>query len=60
MKYMCKIKQMKVVGFQKRCTSRSYRNNKLKEMYETLEGALDRCADVADVIEDIALKYGNG
>ena len=29
-------------------------------MYETLEGALDRFADVADVIEDIALKYGNG
>ena len=57
---MCKIEQMKVVEFQKRCTSRSYRNNKLKEMYETLEGALDRCADVADVIEDIALKYGNG
>lgn len=33
---------------------------KLKEIYETLEGAVDRCADVADVIEDIALKYGNG
>jgi predicted phosphate transport protein (TIGR00153 family) len=31
---------------------------KLKEIYETLEGALDRCADVADVVEDIALKYG--
>ena len=31
---------------------------KLKEVYETLEGALDRCADVADVFEDIALKYG--
>jgi len=30
---------------------------KLKEIYETLEGALDRCADVADVIEDIRLKY---
>jgi uncharacterized protein len=30
---------------------------KLKEIYETLEGALDRCADAADVIEDIALKY---
>jgi uncharacterized protein Yka (UPF0111/DUF47 family) len=51
---------MKVVEFQKRCTSRSYRNNKLKETYETLEGTLDRWADVADVIEDIALKYGNG
>jgi hypothetical protein len=31
---------------------------KLKEIYEVLEGALDRCADVADVFEDIALKYG--
>jgi predicted phosphate transport protein (TIGR00153 family) len=31
---------------------------KLKEIYENLEGALDRCADVADVVEDIALKYG--
>jgi len=31
---------------------------KQKEIYENLEGALDRCADVADVIEDIALKYG--
>lgn len=31
---------------------------KLKEIYETLEGALDRCADVADAFEDIALKYG--
>jgi len=31
---------------------------KLKEVYETLEGAQDRCADVADVIEDITLKYG--
>ena len=31
---------------------------KLKEIYETQEGALDRCADVADVFEDIALKYG--
>jgi uncharacterized protein Yka (UPF0111/DUF47 family) len=30
---------------------------KLKEIYETLESALDRCRDVADVIEDIALKY---
>jgi len=30
---------------------------KFKEIYETLEGALDQCADVADVIEDIALKY---
>lgn len=31
---------------------------KMKEIYETLEGALDRCADVSDVFEDIALKYG--
>jgi uncharacterized protein Yka (UPF0111/DUF47 family) len=30
---------------------------KAKEVYETLESALDRCRDVADVIEDIALKY---
>ena len=30
---------------------------KLKEIYETLESALDRCRDVADVIEDIDLKY---
>jgi uncharacterized protein len=29
----------------------------LKEVYETLENALDRCRDVADVIEDVALKY---
>jgi uncharacterized protein len=31
---------------------------KQKEIYETLEGALDRTADVSDIIEDIALKYG--
>lgn len=31
---------------------------KLKEIYETLEGALDRCQEVADIVEDIALKYG--
>ena len=31
---------------------------KMKEIYEILEGAHDRCADVADVFEDIALKYG--
>ena len=30
---------------------------KFKEIYETLEGSLDRSRDVADVIEDIALKY---
>ena len=32
---------------------------KLKEIYETFDGTLDRCADVADVVEDVALKYGN-
>ncbi|MDQ5868958.1 MAG: hypothetical protein M3530_04430 [Thermoproteota archaeon] len=31
---------------------------KFKEVYETLEGAHDRCVATADVIEDIALKYG--
>lgn len=31
---------------------------KMKEIYETQEGALDMCADVADTFEDIALKYG--
>ncbi len=31
---------------------------KLKEIYETLEGSLDRCQEVADIVEDIALKYG--
>ncbi len=30
---------------------------KSKDIYETLESALDRSRDVADVIEDIALKY---
>jgi uncharacterized protein len=30
---------------------------KMKEVYEILEGAHDRCADVADIFEDIALKY---
>ncbi len=30
---------------------------KFKEVYETLESGLDRCVDVADTIEDIALKY---
>jgi len=29
----------------------------LKEVYETLENALDRSRDVADAIEDVALKY---
>jgi len=33
---------------------------KLKEIYETFDRALDRCADVGDVVEDVALKYGNG
>ena len=31
---------------------------KFKEIYETLEGSLDRCQEVADIVEDIALKYG--
>jgi uncharacterized protein len=31
---------------------------KLKEVYENFESALDRCQDVSDIIEDIALKYG--
>ena len=31
---------------------------KLKEIYENFESALDRCQDVSDIIEDIALKYG--
>jgi hypothetical protein len=31
---------------------------KLKDIYETMETASDRCVDVADVIEDIVLKYG--
>ena len=30
---------------------------KLKEIYESLETASDRCVDVADVVEDIVLKY---
>jgi predicted phosphate transport protein (TIGR00153 family) len=30
---------------------------KLKDIYESLEIASDRCLDVADVIEDIVLKY---
>lgn len=30
---------------------------KLKDIYETMETATDRCVDVADVIEDIVLKY---
>lgn len=31
---------------------------KLKEIYENFESALDKCQDVSDIIEDIALKYG--
>ena len=30
---------------------------KLKDIYESIENASDRCVDVADVIEDIVLKY---
>jgi uncharacterized protein len=30
---------------------------KLKDIYEAIETASDRCLDVADVIEDIVLKY---
>lgn len=30
---------------------------KLKDIYEAIEAASDRCLDVADVIEDIVLKY---
>lgn len=30
---------------------------KLKDIYETMETASDKCVDVADVIEDIVLKY---
>ena len=31
---------------------------KLKEIYENFESSLDKCQDVADIIEDIVLKYG--
>lgn len=31
---------------------------KLKEVYDNLEEALDKCQDVADIVEDISLKYG--
>lgn len=31
---------------------------KLKEIYQNLESSLDKCQDVADIFEDIALKYG--
>jgi predicted phosphate transport protein (TIGR00153 family) len=30
---------------------------KLKDIYETIETASDRCVDVGDVVEDIVLKY---
>ncbi len=30
---------------------------KIKELYDDLENAIDRCADVADVIGDILVKY---
>lgn len=30
---------------------------KLKDIYEAIEAASDRCLDVADVVEDIVLKY---
>jgi len=30
---------------------------KMKDIYEALEAASDRCVDVADVVEDIVLKY---
>ena len=31
---------------------------KIKEIYENFESSLDKCQDVADIIEDIVLKYG--
>jgi predicted phosphate transport protein (TIGR00153 family) len=31
---------------------------KLKEIYENFESSLDKCQDVADIVEDIVLKYG--
>lgn len=31
---------------------------KLKDIYENLEASVDRCQDTADIVEDIALKYG--
>jgi uncharacterized protein Yka (UPF0111/DUF47 family) len=30
----------------------------LKEVYENLEASIDRCQDTADIVKDIALKYG--
>lgn len=31
---------------------------KFKEIYEIFESSLDKCQDVADIVEDIVLKYG--
>ena len=31
---------------------------KLREIYDQLEGATDRCEDVANVLEGVVLKYG--
>jgi uncharacterized protein len=31
---------------------------KLKDVYENLEASIDRCQDTADIVEDIAIKYG--
>src|SRR5215217_7420090 len=31
---------------------------KLKDIYENLEHSIDKCQDTADIVEDIALKYG--
>ena len=31
---------------------------KFKEIYENFESSLDKCQDVADIVEDIVLKYG--
>ena len=28
------------------------------EIYQNLESSIDRCMDVADIVEDIVLKYG--
>jgi len=30
---------------------------KIKELYDDMEAAIDRCEDVADVIGDILVKY---
>ena len=31
---------------------------KLNDIYENLEDSIDKCQDTADIVEDIALKYG--